>query len=227
MSNPRANPNLGSAVAVASFASAVTTLPALRGARDHAGLQRQIEEMKALAREEAAREGYGEGRSAGWAEGHRSGREAGRREAMVEAAEARAVAEAEIADELARLHARVQAGWRAFAAGAEAALTERAMDAVREILAAELALSRAGAHAIVARCLGETTHAASVRIRVDARDLPGLADLLAASHPGLAVELVADGSVGAGCVVESASGRVDGTVGTALRLLEEAYDEAA
>lgn len=221
------NPILKGEIALGSFASVVATLPPLRGARDQAGVQRQIEELKAAAREEAKEEGYGEGQAAGWSEGLIAGRDAGRREALLQAAEDAARREAELAEELAQVHARIEAGWAEFIVEAEAQMTARVMDAVRAVVAAELEISRSGAHAIVARCLEEVTHAKSVRVRVDARDLPGLGELLAGSHPELAVELVADEAIGAGCVVESASGRVDGRVATTLRLLENAYDEAA
>ena len=186
------DPILRGDFAFASFASVVTTLPPLRGTRDQAGIQKQIDELKEAARAVAAAEGYGEGRSSGWADGLRAGREQGRCEALAEAAEIAAIREAEIADELARVHGRIESGWREFIEEAEAQMTLRVMDAVRAVVAAELELSSSGAHAIVARCLEEVTHAKAVTIRVDARDLPGLSELLARSHADLAVELVAD-----------------------------------
>lgn len=213
------NPVLGPNVATQAFASVVVSLPETHGGRGKeritAGLEMLREETRAQAAKIGFTDGQASGFDAGYAEGLREGRAAA-------AEEARLVGEA-LAQEVGRLHERVETGWQEFLASSEAALTDRCLETVRELLNAELAIDRSSAVAIVRRCLGEVVHATSIRIRVAAEDLPNLQEYLRDDR----VELVADASIGAGCVVESSSGSVDGTIGTALRLLETAWDEAA
>ena len=217
------NPVLGSAVVTQAFASVVVSLPAMPGASGRTGVMAGIERIKEEARTSASQLGFADGRAAGYEDGYEEGLRLGREEARRNAEiEARLVGEA-LAREVGALHERVEDGWQEFLASSEQALTDRCLDTVRALLEAELQLGRESALGIVRRCLGEVSNATAIRVRVVAEDLPYLREHLRDER----VELVADGSIEAGCVVESSCGTVDGTLGTSLRLLEQAWDEAA
>ncbi len=216
------SPILPGSVVTQSFSSVVVTLPNMPSGRGQAGIMASIEKLREDTRVSAERLGFAEGRAEGFDAGHQEGLRQGRREAAQAAAiEAQQVGEA-LAQEVGALHMRVEEGWQEFLSASEAAMTDRCLDAVRALLDAELQLGRESALGIVRRCLGEMVHATSIKVRVASDDLPYLQQFLKDER----VELVADGTIEAGCVVESSSGTVDGRVSTTLQLFENAWNEA-
>lgn len=217
------NPILPSTVVTQAFASVVVSLPDTHSGRGRDRITAGIEKLREETRSTAARIGYGEGQSEGFEVGYAEGLRLGREEAARNAAvEAQLVGEA-LASEVGALHARIESEWRTFLATSESAMVAQCLATVRALLDAELQIGRESAVEIVRRCLGEMIHATSIRVRVAASDLPNLAERVRDER----VEFVADGSITAGCVVESSSGIVDGTLDTSLRLLESAWAEAA
>lgn len=214
---------LPAGVATRAFSSVVVTLPAISSGRGQAGLMEGIEKIREEAREEGLRLGFTEGQTDGLRAGYEAGYHKGRQQAAEEAArEAEQVGNA-LALEVGALHERIEGTWQEFLTEVETAMTDRCLQTVRELLDAELQIGRSSALNIVRRCLGEVVHATSIKIRVASQDLPYLQDFLKDER----VQLVADGSIDAGCVIESSSGTVDGTLRTSLQLLENAWDEAA
>ena len=217
------SPILPSSAVTAAFTSVVVSLPEMGGGRGKAGIMASIDQLREETRASAEQLGFADGRAAGFDDGFAEGMRQGRKEAAEAAAlEARQVGEA-LANEVGELHARMEEGWQAFLAAAEAQMTARCMETVRALLDTELQLGRESALNIVRRCLGEMVHATAIKVRVASEDLPYLQKYLDDER----VQLVADGSIGAGCIVESSSGKVDGTLATSLVLLENAWEEAA
>lgn len=198
--------------------------PAPLGSRIGEADDRQA--LQAAAREEAFRCGYADGKAAGLerglAEGQRKGREAGRGEVL----EAEAARLREFRHALEGVVAGVGPAVERWRESVEERATELAMDAVRRLLAAELAIGRPDAMGIVREALGHAEGAVRATVRLSPFDRAAMAerkDEVLQALAGLRdVELVDDRSIQGGCIVETENGVVDATLATRLELLEAA-----
>jgi flagellar assembly protein FliH len=186
--------------------------------RTAAALQRAEEE----ARDRGRVEGFDSGFQEGYAEGVRQGSE----QAHVEAAaqlEAIIQAFAQGLDEQGEVIRRALADYYA---QSEAALVELSTALAARILGRELTLDPTATLGIVRQALAEVTHASTARIRLNPFDIPAVEtqrDALLAIAPSLrAAELVADGSIRGGCIVETEGGVVDARIET---MLDEALQQ--
>lgn len=194
------------------------------------GLQAELDRIRADEAERGFTDGRLDGYAAGYTEGESQGRARGEAQAAAEAARRRDEEVERLSDDLARLRSDLATAWDEFVENARIELADRAMEATRAVLAHELTLSREGAVAIVRRCLEEVPHGDRLRVRVSVADRPEIERRLAeidASLAGRGVEFVADEAISAGCIIESAAGRVDGRVETALELIENDLGRAA
>ena len=193
-----------------------------------------LEALRASAYEEAFGAGYREGRRAGiergLAEGRRTGRDEGHEAARQEVLQTEAAGLAEFQTALAAVVGGVGPAverWKAeVEASAEARATALAMDAVRALLASELATERPDAMGIVREALGFAEGAIRATVRLAPFDRAALAErkeeILQACAGLRDVDLVDDRSIEYGCVVETEGGVVDATLATRLGLLEAA-----
>ncbi|GEM_PF-2776017 len=194
---------------------AVTTAPPI-----------DLDAERVAAQDEGFRVGYAQGQRAGRergiAEGRRDGREEGRQEVL--AAEQGAVAA--FAAELENVLEQVGPAVNRWQEAVEARAAELAMDVVRTLLAAELALQTPDAIGIVREALGHAEGAVRATIRLAPFDRAALAErkeeILQACASLRDVELVDDRSITGGCVIETEQGVVDATLATRLSLLEAA-----
>ena len=189
-----------------------------------------LDALRAKAQEDGFCAGYLEGQSAGTERGFAEGRRAGWEEGVERGRqEVRAAQD----DALEGFRAALEASaaevgpavdrWRESVEGRAADL---AMDAVRALLAAELAIGRPDAMGIVREALGFAEGAVRAVVRLSPFDRAALAErreeMLAACAGLRDVELVDDRSIEGGCVVETEQGVVDATLPTRLSLLEAA-----
>lgn len=189
-----------------------------------------LEAVKAAAQEEGFCKGYLEGQRAGTerglAEGRRVGRDEGRESARREVFEAEAAFVAAFQEALAGVVAEVGPAVERWKAAVEERAAALAMNAVRALLAQELATDRPDAMNIVREALGHAEGALKATIRLAPFDRAALAErreeILSACASLRDVELVDDRSIEGGCVVETESGVVDATLATRLSLLEAA-----
>ena len=188
------------------------------------GVDLQAERLE--AQEEGFCAGYLAGQKAGAQRGIAEGRMQGREEARQEVLAAEQASLAAFRGALSEVTERVGPAVEAWKADVEARATELAMDAVRALLAAELATQRPDAMGIVREALGHAEGAVRATIRLSPFDRAALAerkDEILQACAGLRdVELVDDRSVEGGCVVETEQGLVDATLATRMSLLEAA-----
>ena len=188
------------------------------------------ERVRAEAEEAGFCAGYLKGQRAGMelglAEGRRVGRDEGHAEGREEVVAAQGEAIEAFRSALADSAAAVGPAAQAWMESVEARATELAMDAVRALLAAELAIRQPDAMGVVREALGHAEGAVRATIRLSPFDRAALAErkeeILAACAGLRDVELVDDRSISGGCVVETEQGVVDATFGTRLELLEAA-----
>jgi flagellar biosynthesis/type III secretory pathway protein FliH len=187
------------------------------------------------AREEATKKGFEQGFQTGHSEGIVQGRKEGRDQgwAMIqqETALERKRALQDFTAELQRLRDKLQAEIEEWYRASEERMTDLATVAVREILTAELNLSRESALGIVKQALAEVTHSTHARIRLNPFDSAILqnhrTELLAASRSLREIDFVDDPLIAGGCIVETDGGLVDASLETKLELLESAIRENA
>lgn len=198
-------------------------------------VERQQEEIfqqcRAQAEEEGYRAGFQEGEDRGQREGYAHGFEQGRREAL---AEETARTQLETDAFLCALEAKAIAlnvAIDQWFADSEQAMTDLAMNVVKRLLSAELAISRESALAIAKEALSEVTHSKHARIRINPFDVPQFethrAQLLAASCSLQDVDLVEDPEILGGCFIETEGGVVDATLARRLETLGETWQQAA
>lgn len=186
--------------------------------------------LRSQAQEEGFCAGYLAGQKAGiergTAEGRRAGREEGRQEGRQEVIAAEAASLAEFQTALAHAVDTIVPAVDRWKAEIEARATELAMDAVRALLATELATKQPEAMGIVREALGFAEGAVRATIRLAPFDRAALAErkeeILQACASLRDVELVDDRSLQGGCVIETEQGVVDATLATRLSLLEAA-----
>lgn len=158
--------------------------------------------------------GYRDGRDEGLRDGHdeglRQGREEGRAEAMAAAQHALTGLDAQL-DSLQRGHAEDLEAVASSAVSLALEIAEMVLD--HHVAAAK----DPGAEAL-ARALEVLRPTGKVVARLHSEDL----ELLGGPPPGVHLELVADDTVGrGGCVLETASSRVDATLDSAMARVRE------
>jgi flagellar biosynthesis/type III secretory pathway protein FliH len=192
-------------------------------------------EAIAAIRKQAAAEGYLEGqqkgRSAGYELGLKEGREFGRAESFRQLEADRQAEIDAFAAALDRSTKSFQSSLSEWYGASEQRMTELAMNAVKAVLGAELAISRESALEIVKQAIGEVTNAQKVRVRVNPFDSILVqqfrADIIASSSALRDVEIVDDPSILGGCIIETDGGLIDASVDTRLESLEQTLEEAA
>lgn len=181
-----------------------------------------IEEIKRVAQDEGFRQGYTDGLMSGTERGTVEGRREGLEQALLE--ERKKLEE--FSRGLAEVVASVDPAVERWKEALESQVTDMAMNAVRALLAAELAIGRPEAMGIVREALGHAEGALKATIRLSPPDRAALAerkDEILAACTGLRnVELVDDASIIGGCIIETENGVVDATMNTRLTLWEAA-----
>jgi flagellar assembly protein FliH len=171
-------------------------------------------------------QGQKAGRERGLAEGRRTGRDEGREEARQMILEAESGALQEFAQALEATLETVGPAVQRWQEAVETRAAELAMDAVRALLANELATQRPDAMGIVREALGFAEGSVRATIRLAPFDRAALAErreeILQACAGLRDIELVDDRSLEGGCIVETEQGVVDATLATRLSLLEAA-----
>ena len=207
-------------------------------------LMREMEEMAQeeedesdleRRRQEAAELGFKQGHAEGFRKGTVEGYDLGREQGLKEAYETVIGEQREVIEQfnaaLQTVVDQANAKIAAWFEEREIAMSEVALEAVRRLLSSELATSRQSALAMTQDALAEITHANHIRIRVNPFDVPILEQhrsLLLSSIATLRdIELVPDGTITAGCVVESEGGVVDTRLEVRQAALEKAWQSAA
>lgn len=191
----------------------------------------ELKRLKEEARDLGQRQGYAEGFRKGTVEGYDLGREQGYKEAY----ETIMGEQRELLDQfgaaLQQVADRVNATLSDWFQEREEAMADLAMTAVRHLLSHELSISRDSAVSIVHEALSELTHGTHARIRVNPYDMPILeqhrSQLVSLTATLRDVEIVADDSIEAGCVVETEGGVVDTRLAVRMDALEDAWKRAA
>ncbi len=228
-SKPQANPatewvgRLGSVPAAATRPSKGWTPPGLDSANARVV---DPEAVRAAAEEAGFCAGYLQGQKAGTERGLAEGRRVGRDEGREEVVAAHATALGAFRNALEAVAAGVEPAVERWREAVEARATELAMEAVRALLAAELATNRPDAMGIVREALGHAEGAVRATVRLSPFDRAALAerkDEILQACAGLRdVELVDDRSIEGGCLIETEQGIVDATLETRLALMEAA-----
>ncbi|RYG26631.1 hypothetical protein EON82_02565 [bacterium] len=181
-----------------------------------------LEMERRIAQEEGYRQGFAAGLQSGTERGLSEGRIQGRDEVIAESREEMGAFREALSEAASRVQPAVDR-WRE---EIEERAAELAIEAVRALLAAELATSRPTALGIVREALAHATGATKATIRLapfDRAELAERRDEILAACVGLRdVELIDDASIQGGCVVETENGVVDATLATRLSLLEAA-----
>ena len=189
-----------------------------------------LDALRARAEEEGFCAGYLKGQRAGvergLAEGRRAGHDEGFAEAKQETLDAEAAGLHAFRESLADVVGEVGPAVERWQETVETRAAELAMDAVRALLAAELATGGHDALAIVREALGYAEGAVRAVVRLSPFDRAALAErkeeILGACAGLRDMELVDDRSITGGCIVETEQGVVDATLATRLELMEAA-----
>ncbi len=185
-----------------------------------------LEAVRLAAREEGFRSGYADGKAAGIERGLAEGRRAGREQGQAEILEAETAVLQEFSQALEATVASVGPAVEQWREVLEERVADLAMDAVRALLAADLATQRPDAMGIVREALGHAEGAVRATIRLSPFDRAALVErreeILEACAGLRDVELVDDRSIQGGCIIETENGVVDATLATRLTLLEAA-----
>jgi flagellar biosynthesis/type III secretory pathway protein FliH len=185
----------------------------------------------AQAVEEARRQGLELGRQEGYEAGFVQGLAEGELAIRAELEDAKRQELEQFSSELERTVANVKQAMQDWFQNAEEALAPLALEIAREILGQELEVSEESALAITRKALGEVTHSASARIRVNpyhSELLRDHAEALQAAAPSLReLAIVDDPSIRGGCIIDTEGGVVDGTVASQLEAIREGLRGAA
>ena len=181
---------------------------------------RALDAARAEAKQSAYAEAFDLGQAAGYAEGF----ETGRREAVVKFA-------AQLDDELAQVLTEIKAcldevgmAVESFYQDAETQLAGIAKEVVARVLDAELTTNEEAIVGMTRAAIAEVAQSREVVVRVNIASKPVLEanrESLLRSFSGIkSFEVIADPTVGSGCIVESSHGSVDASKDTILRLIE-------
>jgi flagellar biosynthesis/type III secretory pathway protein FliH len=118
-----------------------------------------------------------------------------------------------------------------WSSSAEQKLTEMVTDIAKQVIIADLQISREATLAIVKSAVTEVTHSGKARIRLNPVDSKQMelhrAEIIASSQSIRALEFVEDSAILGGCVIETEGGIVDATVEGKLAQLDCELGEAA
>ncbi len=193
-----------------------------------------FEEAREAGRAEGLVQGYREGHATGLAHGEEEGRANAYAQLLQEQeavqAERRAALD-HFRSEMEGFVARANDAVAAWTTDAEERLAGLAIEIASRALNSELGLSRESILNIVREALADAEHARQVRVRVNPLDVATLESHqqeIAQSLAGIkGLEVVADPTIQAGCVVESDSGVVDARVEAYLARLVDHVRRAA
>jgi flagellar biosynthesis/type III secretory pathway protein FliH len=186
------------------------------------------EEVVEAARQEAFHQGHMEGYMRGLSEGLADGKKQGHQDAYGKAyAEASEKCDRELSELLSILSthiSEVNKELPVWFENAEKQMTAKTLTIVKRLMAAELALGRDHALAIVQECLAEVTHSSHIRVKMNPFDSIVVSqhrDKLLALAPQLKdIDFVDDPSIEGGCVIESDGGAIDARLETRLAMVE-------
>ena len=110
-------------------------------------------------------------------------------------------------------------------------MTELTMEIVQRILATELQVNQQAALGICKEVLHHVTHAKQARVYINPSDYALFEshreELVKQSRELKSIEIVEDGSVRNGVMVETDAGMIDATIDTRLELISNELDQAA
>jgi flagellar assembly protein FliH len=222
------------ASSVVGFESLLTklaedTAPSKTGGKSHRG--ETVAEAKKEAEKAGFEEGFQNGHADGFRKGLKEGQEQGRRDSFMEAAEQRKVALGQFTAELDKVQLWFREAIDEWFTGSEQRMTDLAVEAVKAVLQAELAISRESALGLVREILHEVTHARRAKVRINPFDSVLLqqhrAELIASSGSLKDIELVDDPTIMGGCIIETEAGVLDASFGSQLASMQDAIRDAA
>ncbi len=197
-------------------------------------IYRELEKVK----KEAVEQGHSEGFAVGFEEGIRAGRDEGINRGYQESlVRQRAIEEAQQAevDQFAQAMTdfvgRVESSIEDWQRAAEQRLATLAIEIARRALRQEMELSRDSVIEIAKQAIGETLNSTSFRVRVNPFDVSILeshkAELTSALSNVRQLEIVADGQIEAGCIIEAEEGMIDARVESYVERVEDLIQEAS
>lgn len=189
----------------------------------------ELQKLRQEARDEGYRDGLQQGRQDGLAIGIQEGRADGfaafREETEEELAKQRSATEA-FAQKLEAFADSAFQAVREWKAEAEEAHAMIAIEIAERAVRQELSLSRESVVALAKEALAELHQGLEFRVLVNPSDVGEIEgrqkDILEALTHVRGIEVVADGSIKAGCMVESHSGAIDARIETYLQRIAEA-----
>ena len=198
------------------------------------GTQRgkHLNDLRDAVIKSAQAEGYAIGLEQGHAEGFAVGVAEGEAQALIIAEQARAKMLAAFGGELNAVIDQARAAVPAWCEMAEEALTDRAVEICRRIIARELELDRSTILEIVRDGMLEVTHSRTARLRVNPLDahtvLQHKEQLLAATRSLDSIDVISDPAITGGCIIETDGGTIGASIETQLEVVHgRATQEAA
>lgn len=203
-------------------------IPVLKGVQNKPS--RLVDQID-LIKEKAYQDGYQAGMDNGMRVGIAEGRKAGFEVAMNEAKSQRNNEAKEFFADWETLREEFEQAVINWFERSEEVLTDLSMEVVRRVLAAELEMNRQAALAICKEVLQHVTHAKQARIFINPSDYALFEshrdELVKQSRELKSIEIVEDGTIHSGVMVETEAGLIDATVETRLELISNEFNEAA
>ena len=203
-------------------------IPVLKGMQSKPNrLTDQIDLIKDKAYQDGYRAGLDNGTLVGISEGRKAGFEAARKEARLE----RNNEAKQFFEDWESLRSEFEESLAAWYEQSEQAMTELTMEIVQRILATELQVNQQAALGICKEVLHHVTHAKQARVYINPSDYALFEshreELVKQSRELKSIEIVEDGSVRNGVMVETDAGMIDATIDTRLELISNELDQAA
>ena len=213
---------LGSATPVSSLTDVLKTVVGPLPSQTKGGSSRIQSGLQAMF-DKAKAEGY----EAGRAEGHADGLAIGTAKGWNEVHEAEAASLAEFQQALQGFVEKSSSAIDEWYRNSEESLTSLAIEIARRAIEKELEISRDSVLEITKSALSEVRHGTSVRIKVNPVDCAILEskrnEVISAASGIRDLEVVMDGSIQAGCVIETDGGVIDARIESFLhRISQEA-----
>lgn len=190
-------------------------------------LEDTIQRIKDIAYQEGFRSGQDQGFTLGKSEGKRAGYSEGIEQANEEIEHFRKGEIEVFSQEVEHIRDQIQEAIENWFVKAEQEMAAKAMEVVRQLLFAELAITRESALSLTKEALKHVTSASHARIRINPVDSVYFLEhrelLLHASSCLRDCEIVVDPSIQAGCIVETDGGMIDARVETRLELIENEF----
>lgn len=191
----------------------------------------QLEQLREQIKNEAYDEGYARGLEVGFSDGHTQAYAEAYAKADAEATLKNEAYLAEFKNDLDLTVASVLEALESWTRSAERKLTDIVVDISREVIQAEMQISRDTVLGIVKQAIAEATHSEHARIRINPFDAKTLetnkANIVAAAKTIRNIEFVEDEAIIGGCIIETDGGIIDATVDGKLNQLQDELDEAA